>query len=259
MDNLLLYLKNNLGNHLLISGNRGDLLIWGTRSESDVLIKGFSYNIPSDIKKITNEEKHLFLVGQNMSNELSLPIIGIRYPLDLLSNTDSILTINKEEIRSSKASSFIQSILNTDFKKQGTSKKINSKASDVFHAWARRNMPTQYIRVDIDALIQNQKDHNPKAIIEIKRSTRIEPKDWTPFTDDASNYLIQLILADKLNIPFITLQHSNLTEDVLNETQIGIHLIKQVTMDPVSIMSTKRLLSANEIVSYIQETICEGD
>lgn len=78
-------------------------------------------------------------------------------------------------------------------------KPFNSKASSEYHKW---QSSTKFVGgiTDID-LLRLDEAGNPKEIIEIKRS-RINPKDWKPYSQDKGGYEILDNLCKKLSLDF---------------------------------------------------------
>ena len=251
MDNLLAYLKRNLPNHLLISGEQGDLLVWGERDNNDVHLLGISYNGQINQNGSESISYELLRIGKKTSDLYNIPFMHIQYPIDLDTKPDKFLVINKIKIELSDAAEYIQKFLGTDGKIKGTNKEVNKSTNDAFHKWARSNLPQNYIRVDIDALLISS-ENMPKAILEIKRSTQVNPANWKPYVQDARNYMIQKKLAYRLKIPYVTLNHNCLFTAVEDKTLIGRHEINAVSLDPLRITSNKQLIQATNVVYYLK-------
>ncbi len=252
MDNLLRYLHNHFNDQLAVSGETGDLLIWGERINNGVRLLGLSFNVSTITKTTQGHGDLLFSCGKYIASKINLPMMHIIYPPDLLKNPLATLLINGQSLRKNEAERTIQALLGTKQTVLGTAKDVNKQTNDAFQDWARDNLPRNYVRNDIDALLLTQ-TYEPRKLIEVKRSTQIPPTRWTPFTNDARNYYMGNLLARRAELNFITLNHANKDIRVDDETTVGVHLIDGVSLNPDQIRSRKTLVNARELSKMLQE------
>ncbi len=251
MDNLLTYLHNHFRDQVAVSGEAGDLLIWGERINNGVKLLGLSFNVSTVTRTTQRHGDFLFSCGKHIASKINLPMMHIVYPPDLQTNPLATLLLNGQSIRKNDAQKAIQVLLGTNQTILGTAKDVNKRTNDAFQDWARDNLPRNYVRNDIDAVLLTQA-YRPWKIIEVKRSTQIPPTRWTPFTNDARNYYIGNLLAQRAELNFITLNHANKDVPVDDETTVGVHLIDGVSLNPDQIRSRKTLVSARELVKMLQ-------
>ncbi len=252
MDNLLRYLQDHFHDRLVVSGEAGDVLIWGERINNGVRLLGLSFNISTETKTTQAHRNFLFESGKYIASRISLPMLYIEYPPDLYSNPRATLLINNKVIRKEEAQSTIQALLGTNRTVLGTTKEVNRRTNDAFQDWARESLPREYVRNDIDAMLLTP-EHTPSVLIEVKRSTQIPPARWSPFTNDARNYYMGVLLAKEAALRFITLNHANRDFLVNDETSVGIHFIQGVSLNPDRIRSEKILAQAKETIPILQE------
>jgi hypothetical protein len=252
VDNLLRYLYNHFGNRLAVSGETGDLLIWGERINNGVRLLGLSFNISRAMRTTRGHGDLLFSCGKHIASKINLPILHIIYPSDLQTNPRATLLINGQSVAKNDAQRTIQALFGTRQTILGTAKDVNKRTNDVFQDWARDNLPRDYVRNDIDAILLTQA-YEPSKLIEVKRSTQVPPTRWTPFTNDARNYYMGNLLAQRAGLDFITLNHANKDIPVDDETTVGIHFIDGVSLNPDRIRSRKTLVNARELVTMFQK------
>ena len=253
MDNLLKYLHNHFNDQLAVSGETGDLLIWGERIDRGVRLLGLSFNIPATLARRTQGHGDLLLsCGKYIASKINLPIMHIVYPPDLQTNALATLLINSQKVRRSDAERTIQKLFGTRQTILAPAKDVNKRTNDAVQDWARENLPRDYVRNDIDALFLSSA-HEPLELIEVKRSTQIPPTRWTPFTNDARNYYIGDLLAKRAGLKFITLNHANKDIPVDDKTIVGVHTIQRVSLSPDRIMSQKVLVDARELIPLFRE------
>lgn len=252
MDNLLRYLHNHFSDQLAVSGETGDLLIWGERINNGVRLLGLSFNTSNAMRTTRGHGDLLFACGNHIASKLNLPILSIIYPSDLLTNPLATLLINGQNVTKNNAQRTIQALFGTRQTILGTAKDVNKRTNDVFQDWARDNLPRSYVRNDIDAILLTQA-YEPSKLIEVKRSTQVPPTRWTPFTNDARNYYMGNLLAQRTGLDFITLNHANKDIPVDDKTTIGIHFIDGVSLNPDQIRSRKILVNAKELVTMFLE------
>lgn len=241
MDNLLQYLKKNLGNKIIVSGDNIDLLIWGERHQNEVNILGISLNRQQDVDLGLRGEQ-LLNIGKGLSDKSGVEFMEIIYPKDLNINPSAELIINGEKKSKEDSIDEIQRILGTSYTNYGTNKGVNRQVADSFHTWARDNLPTSYVRIDIDAIHSSENDVSDIiSLIEIKRSTAIKVEYWKPYTQDIRNYYIENVLAKLAELNFYTINHSCRFINVEDDTIIGFFEISDVDIKRNEISYIKKL------------------
>ena len=153
MDNLLRYLHNYFHDRLAVSGETGDLLIWGERINNGVRLLGLSFNISVAARTTQGHGDLLLSCGRDIASKINLPMMHIVYPPDLHANPAATLLLNGERVGKKDAQRMIQTALGTRQTILGTTKDVNRRTNDVFQDWARENLPRDYVRNDIDALL----------------------------------------------------------------------------------------------------------
>ncbi len=252
MDNLLRYLHNHFSDRLAVSGETGDLLIWGERITNGVRLLGLSFNISAAARTTQGHGDLLLSCGKYIASKINLPMMHIVYPPDLQPNPAATLLINGQRVGKNNAQSIIQALLDTRQTILGTAKDVNKRTNDAFQDWARENLPRDYVRNDIDAILLTQA-HEPLELIEVKRSTQVPPTRWAPYAADARNYYMGDLLARRAGLKFITLNHANKDVSVDDGTTVGVHFIQGVSLNPDQIRSRKILVNAKELVEMFQE------
>lgn len=252
MDNLLLYLEKDLGQKITISGGNIDLLIWGERCNDQVNILGISLTRQHDIFLDSRGER-LFNIGNELSDKSGLKFIEIIYPRDLSSNPNAKLIINGNFISKDEAVNEIQKMWGSAYKKYGTKKDVNKQIADSFHLWARINLPTSYVRIDIDAILSSENDgSNIISLFEIKRSTAVKVEKWKPYKQDIRNYYLENKLSKLANLKFYTINHSCKFIRVENDTLIGLYNILNIDIQRNDIEYKRELMTAKELSNYFR-------
>ncbi|MEO8891651.1 MAG: hypothetical protein ABI417_08975 [Coleofasciculaceae cyanobacterium] len=250
MDNLLTYLSNQFGSRLAVSGETGDLLVWGERVNNDIRLLGLSYNTSTTSQALQENNHPLLSSGNKIAQQINLPLVRIIYPANLNTDPNSALNIDGERVEREEASAKIQHKFGTQYKLFGTTKLVNRSTNDAFQDWARVNLPQNYIRIDLDAILHVE-DQKPALIIEVKRSTQVSVQRWEPYIADIRNYYIVDLLAKKAGLKFITLNHAYRDSLVSDESIIGIHNIQKISLEPQVIKSTKLLIKAKGVVTHL--------
>ena len=109
-------------------------------------------------------------------------------------------------------------------------KEVNRYLSNEFHDWQRVNLPGKFVIQDVDTwplVISDSTDnYNPICLIELKRSS-YSPGTWTPFKADLPNYLAIFKLAQKAEIPLVTI-YFQMGKPIDDDTEIAIFKINDV-------------------------------
>jgi hypothetical protein len=141
---------------------------------------------------------------------------------------------------------FIQKIFQTNLKRMGTLKEINKSISDWFQQWARANLPSEYVRTNIDGLIISDKG-NPKILLETKRSSYALER-WLPFDADSRNYYLQHIFTKDTDLQFWTVYHIKGAK-ISDEEKIALFTISNVDLKVASwIDYEKTILEARNVL-----------
>ena len=251
MDNLLEFLSKRMSRHVVVSGDHSDLLIWGVRERNGVNLLGFSLN-QLDTSQQSKRAEHLRKVGTQLSEKTGLTYIEIYYPADLIQNPLAKIRIDNISYPEGEAGKQLQNVWGTSQQQIGTQKEVNKHTADAFHAWARVNLPTSYVRMDIDAIITETSDASELvSLIEIKRSTAISVANWSPYTADIRNYFLEYRLADLADLSFYTLNHGCKDAPVKEDTLIGLHKISDVDLRNNRIISEKNIMNANQLANML--------
>jgi len=181
-------------------------------------------------------------------------LIKIKYSPDLYTEPKATLFIDGERVRKDEAAARIQTKFGTQYRLFGTQKAVNRATNDVFQDWARDNLPRDYVRIDLDAILNTQ-NHIPAVLIEVKRSTQDPPERWQPYVKDIRNYYIVDLLAKTAHLKFITLNHAHKNVILSDNSTIGIHDIQKVSLAPQEIQSSKELAKAKDVVAYLTKLI----
>jgi hypothetical protein len=253
MDNLLSFLDERMSGKVVVSGDYIDLLIWGVREGNGVNILGISLN-QCDTNQQSGRADRLRKIGYHLAKRIGLPFIEIRYSQDLLQNPSAKINIKGVCYPRGEASRVLQSIWGTSQSQVGTRKAVNRQIADAFHAWARENLPTSYIRIDIDAVLTTETSEL-HSLIEIKQSTVIHVERWNPYTDDIRNYFLEHKLANTAGIDFLTLNHECKYIPVREDTLIGLHTIHDVDLFKNRIVSEKRVMRADELAVLLNSAV----
>lgn len=250
MDALLVYLSNHFDDRLSVSGVTGDLLIWGERVNDDVRLLGLSFNVSTAVTTTQGHGDRLISSGTLFSQQTNLPLVKIVYSPDLQNNPKSTLLLDGEEVKRDEAANKIQAKFGTHYKLFGTNKAVNRATNDAFQDWARDNLPRNYVRIDIDAILDTQ-EQVPVVLIEVKRSPKVPTQSWKPYIDDIRNYYISDLLAKQTHLNFVTLNHAFVTSQVLDTSMVGIHDIQKVSLTTQEIQSTKVITNAKSVIARL--------
>jgi hypothetical protein len=246
-DELLKYLKSKLKDRFVTSLSEKDLLIWAAQNNSTglniialTLTIGVKTSNPAKLSVsdlISRDETvKMFISGFNLSKMAGVDFWLLMYPSVISKDSNlRILKADKNNISNFSSdvtgschnfASVIQSSFGTQFQTHGTRKAVNIRTADAFHRLARESLPEEYVRIDIDGLVVDEKNI-PKRMIEVKRSF-IEVHKWKPWKDDLRNYQLELSLARQANIDFWTLYHKkNIHVD--DNTLVGVFKIKRIS------------------------------
>lgn len=128
-------------------------------------------------------------------------------------------------------------------------KEVNRYTTNEFHDWQRKNLPGRFVIQDLDTwpiLISDGEDnYNPLFIVELKRSF-IEPEKWDPFKADLPNYQALYKLANKAQIPFITIYFKK-EKDITDDSVFAIFKINAIKPSkPDWISYDKKVITAKE-------------
>ena len=133
----------------------------------------------------------------------------------------------------------------------GASKKINIRASNVYHEWQRRVLPDSYVFHDLDVIIARGppgSSGRPFAVLEHKQSFAL-PEEWNKtdyMTRDAENYRAELKLAETLGLLPCAVYHCY-KERVGEDAPLGVFRITRVMGKKVD--RTAKFCSAGEFAA----------
>lgn len=255
-DEFLLYLRSKIRDRLIMSFDNTDLLLWGARKDNRVKLLGLTLNIgvkdmqtiESKLKDPENQTTNVMHVASSLSRRIGSTFLSIVYSL---SGDDYFIVTDPEDPTNWSASlkvtekemvGRIQTFFKTKLGDIGTAKAVNKATSDWFHAWARANLPREYVRVNIDGLILD-KSQRPNILLETKRSF-YRSDSWKPWQEDSRNYYLQHLLATKANLSFWTVYHKK-GSAVTDETDVALFMISEVSLDTQDKWITYRRLNVN--------------
>lgn len=264
-DEFLLYLKAKIKDRLIISFNNTDLLLWGTRTENDVKLLGLTLNIGTrnlrtfkgKIADPENQITNVIEIAHSLSGTSDSTFFAIVYSLSgddyfvVTDPRDPTDWAKSFEAKEAKMPAHIQTFFRTKLKTKGTAKAVNKATSDWFHAWARANLPLEYVRVNIDGLILD-KGQRPSILLETKRSF-YNVDSWQPWQADARNYYLQSLLAKKSGLRFWTVYHKK-GITVNDKTRIALFIISKVSLDAIKWITYRRIdTNACKVLNWIDE------
>lgn len=132
-----------------------------------------------------------------------IKVVTIKYDKDFES-----LVIDHNKYPIDEAGVKLSEVLNMPIR-DTPQKPANDKGqvTDLFHLWSSNLFDgCCVVKIDLDVVAFNASNY-PRAIIEIKRSTKTKLGDWYPYDNDLTGFMLQIDFANKLGIDFITIEH----------------------------------------------------
>lgn len=130
-------------------------------------------------------------------------VVVVKYPLKF-----DTLTIDKEQHHNlDDAAQALSKALNMPLRNTKT-KAVNDRheVTDPFHLWSSHIFDgCCVVKTDLDMVAF--KNGKPKAVIEIKRSTKVNLHTWQPYDNDITGYLSQIHWAANHDLYFYTVMH----------------------------------------------------
>lgn len=264
-DEFLIYLKAKLGERIITTVENADLLLWGVRDSDNVKLLGLTLTIGLEDNeiisrpvKLTNKtvsiikiaqsisqsiDSVFFVIFYSLSGKFSFKIIPPKNPLDLSNNI---------EIEEGKMPKAIEDLFSTNLRDTGTAKPVNKSTSDWFHVWTRANLPRDYVKANIDGLIQNEKS-KPVIFLETKRSY-MKSSSWTPYQADSRNYYLQHLLAKRAGLNFWTIYHQK-GISINDSSDVSLFIISKVSLSDTKWISYERFnIKAIEVLELLEKT-----
>jgi hypothetical protein len=271
-DEFLFYMKSKIDDHLVMSFDNTDLLLWGTRENSSVRLLRLTLTVGVKNPRIAIDNPHclddrlgkVMKVASLLSHRSKSTFFVILYPVSgghrfvVTDPTDPHNWSKSFEVQETEMPQLVESSFKTNLGNKGTAKAVNKTTSDWFHDWARANLPKEYVRANVDGLITN-KTQEPRILLETKRSFYL-PFSWSPWQADSRNYYLQHILATVSGLSFWTIYHrKGVTVD--DDTKVALFEISEVSLKTEHNWITYDRLntSACEILKLTNERCSEDD
>jgi hypothetical protein len=266
-DEFLTYLKGKVGERLTISFDYVDLLVWGARVNESVRLLGLTLTIgvsgvlsPSKFEGIQMKIINIARIAQELARASKSVFFIVLYSISgdsvfVVTNPDDPLNLDAgKSVNENDMPKIIERFFNTNLGTAGTAKSVNKSTSDWFHVWTRSNLPTAYVKANIDGLILTEQG-TPSILLETKRSF-YETRRWQPFQTDGRNYLLQYLLAKKTDLDFWTVYHKKGLQ-VSDASDISLFLISGVNLEKADWLTYERLeIKAAKFVELIDE-VCQ--
>jgi hypothetical protein len=265
-DEFLIYLKEKIGNRLLVSYENIDLLLWGVRDSGSVKLLGLTLAIgvekpetvtKHELRQLSEKADTIMRVTSSLSKNNDLTFFIVLYPLlggPSFKVTDPANPLSLEQsfvVEEYKMPNLFAGFFKTKLRSSGTAKRVNKSTSDWFHDWTRANLPTEYVKANIDGLVLNEKG-KPTILLETKRSF-FKPSLWEPYQADSRNYYLQGLLARITNLSFWTVYHEK-GVSVKDDSDIALFIILAVAPDKKDWINYRRFdISATEVLKMLGE------
>jgi hypothetical protein len=268
-DEFLIYLKGKIGKRLIVSFENIDLLLWGNRYSGNVRLLGLTLAIGiNDLEAVTENKLDQLADKANiimrkalsLSQRSKIPFFVILYSLSggsLFRVTDPRNPLNLSqsfEVEENKMPATIEGFFNTNLVSTGTAKPVNKSTSDWFHDWTRVNLPTEYVKANIDGLVLTQ-EGKPAILMETKRSFA-KPTNWQPYQADSRNYYLQDQLAKKTGLRFWTIYHEK-GIPVKDNSDVVLFIVIDVALGKENWISCHRFDTNALKVAEMLEEACE--
>jgi hypothetical protein len=268
-DEFLAYLKSKIGERLIISFDNTDLLLWGVRDSGIVRLLGLTLAIGIDNLEAGTTKLDQMAIKINYLANIALSLCEnsisaffiILYSLSggsvfRVTNPEDPLNLpHSAEIEENKMPMTIEGFFGTNLGSFGTAKPVNKSTSDWFHVWTRANLPTIYVKANIDGLVLT-KGGKPTILLETKRSFA-ETSNWQPYQADSRNYFLQDLFAKKAGLNFWTVYHKKGFQ-VTDSSETALFIISEICLDTPKWMSCSRFdITAAEVVKMLGKTCGE--
>lgn len=265
-DEFLVYLKRKIGERLIISFDNTDLLLWGVRDSGIVRLLGLTLAIGIDnlaagtskLNQLAFKINNIANIALSLSQRSKSAFFIVLYSLSgssvfrVTSPNDPLNLPNSTEVEENDMPMIIESFFGTALGSPGTKKPVNKSTSDWFHVWTRENLPTIYVKANIDGLILT-KEGKPAILLETKRSF-YETSNWEPYKDDSRNYYLQSSIAKKAGLNFWTIYHKKGIQ-VTDSSEVALFIISEIQLDKPNWISHERFnIAAVEVVKKLDDT-----
>lgn len=146
-DEFLVYMRSKIDDHLVMSFDNTDLLLWGTRKNSGVRLLGLTLTVGVKNPRITMDNPHclddrlgkVMKVVSLLSHRSKSTFFVILYPVSggypfvVTDPTDPINWSKSFEVQETRMSQLVESFFKTSLGNKGTAKAVNKTTSDWFH------------------------------------------------------------------------------------------------------------------------------
>jgi hypothetical protein len=264
-DEFLTYLQAKVGERLISSFESIDLLLWGMRRTNDVNVLGLTLavgvgklaGITSDgLNELAKKSDVVLRKALLLAQRSGIPLFTVFYSLSgesLFRITETREPLNFSAsmvVEENQMPGAIQSRFGTKSARVGTTKEVNKSTSDWFHVWARANLPTEYVKANVDGLVLTDIG-GPSVLLETKRSF-VRPASWNPYPQDSRNYYLQNALSKKTGMAFWTVYHKK-GITVEDNSEVSLFVILDVNLSSGNWISYRRYdISASEVVNMLQ-------
>jgi len=263
-DEFLIYLKEKVGEHLIASFEHADLLLWGARDGDGVVLLGLTLAIgvqdPANMKEISHlskKVKDIMEIAFSLSKKSNSVFFTICYSISgsslfRITNPKDPLNLMSSLVVDEKSTpAMIERLFMTNFGSTGTEKPVNKSTSDWFHRWTRANLPTQYVKANIDGLVLDQ-EAKPVILLETKRSFE-SSNTWRPYQADSRNYYLQNMISKKAALDFWAVYHvKGLPVD--DSSDIALFIVTDVSLINQEWISYARSnVKARKVIELIQK------
>jgi hypothetical protein len=268
-DEFLIYLKGKIGKRLIVSFENIDLLLWGVRDSGSVRLLGLTLAIgindleavANKLDQLANKADNIMKIALSLSRSSNAAFFIILYSLSggslfRVTNPKDPLNLSKSfEVEEDKMPETIEGFFDTNLGSIGTAKPVNKSTSDWFHVWTRANLPTDYVKANIDGLVLTE-EGKPAILLETKRSF-VESSIWRPYQADSRNYYLQDLLAKKTGLNFWTIYHRK-GIPVSDASDVALFIVFDIALNKREWISCRQFnIKAAEVVKMLNETCKE--
>jgi hypothetical protein len=227
MDAFLSYLidKGKIKDRLFVSNPPYPaLLVWSDFTNLQKVSGITLVHMENSVTEFSLDYKIILSIIKNRISHL-VPVLDILYSDDI-----NRFIIEDKTFSNKEAANYISETLKIKLGKNPAKKPNNPKQiNDPFHIWSRDVFDGISVRkIDIDAVIVNEKRDKITTIIEVKRSAKIKVGKWLPYISldvpntDYWNYIMAFSLCKMLTCNFLTFHHEILEGNLTDETKVDV-------------------------------------
>lgn len=169
---------------------------------------------------------------QEIASKTGLTMIVVQYSADVRRFLVEDKEFENEEFAHFLADNLGIKLGSTPAKRPNNPERI----SDPFHVWSRLVFDGASVKkVDLDALVFSEDRERVEFLLEIKRSAKIAVGKWTPYiVQDYANYVLDLSLCKTLGCQFMTVHHSVLDGEFLDDNEVDVFEIATADMKDIT-------------------------